>query len=189
MADPVINLENFSELFSQVLDTVDQSLGVSAEADLTLPDNPVTPGPRVKSAEAWAKKMVTNAVAAGPAWRAGVLSPRKNPIEAAIAANGKRKERLAEAEREERWLHSMQRVDVDEMYRTIEEIGEAAYTQGIAARKGKIVNKISKLQPLVEALAKTIDAMPQDTSQQREARMIAAKRGMEEIGKKLRGIS
>lgn len=188
MADQEITLENFDSLFSQVLETIDNGLGISAEADLTLPDNPVTVGARVKSAEAWAEKMVANAVAAGPAWRTGVLNPRKHPIESAIAANGKRKQRLAEAERDERWLHAMQRVDVDEMYRTIEEIGESAYTQGIAARKGKIKAKISKLQPLVEGLAKTIDGMPQDTDQQREARMLAARRGMIEIGKRLKGI-
>jgi len=189
MAENEINLENFDTLFSQVLETVDRGLGISDEADLTLPDNPVTVGARVKSADEWSDKMVTNAQAAGPAWLRGVLNPRKNPIEAAIAANGKRKQRLAEAERDERWLHSMQRVDVDEMYHTIEEIGESAYTAGIGARKGKIHNKIAKLQPLVEALAKTIDNMPQDTDQQREARMLAARRGMIEIGKKLKGIS
>ena len=188
MAENEITLENFDDLFAQVLETIDNGLGISAEADLTLPDNPVTVGARVKSADAWAEKMVANAVAAGPAWRTGVLNPRKHPIESAIAANGKRKQRLAEAERDERWLHAMQRVDVDEMYRTIEEIGESAYTQGIAARKGKIKNKISKLQPLVEGLAKTIDGMPQDTDQQREARMLAARRGMIEIGKRLKGI-
>jgi len=189
MAENEINLENFGTLFNQVLETVDRGLGISDEADLTLPDNPVTVGARVKSADAWADKMVANAVAAGPAWRQGVLNPRKNPIEAAIAANGKRKARLAEAERDESWLHAMQRVDVDEMYRTIEEIGESAYTQGIAARKGKIRAKIEKLQPLVEGLAKTIDNMPQDTDQQREARMLAARRGMIQIGKRLKGIS
>ena len=189
MAEQEINLENFGTLFSQVLDVVDKGLGISDEADLTLPDNPVTVGARVKSAEEWSDKMVTNAQAAGPAWLRGVLNPRKNPIEAAIAANGKRKQRLADAERDERWLHAMQRVDVDEMYHTIEAIGETAYVQGIGARKGKIRNKIARLQPLVEALAKTIDNMPQDTDQQREARMLAARRGMIEIGKKLKGIS
>ena len=189
MSDNEVNLENFSELFAQVLETVDNGLGISEPADLTLPDNPVTVGTRVKSAEDWTNRMVTNATAQGPAWLKGVLSPRKNPIEAAIRANGKRKARLAEAERDERWLRAMERVDVDEMYKTIEEIGESAYVQGITARKGKIQGKIAKLQPLVEALAKTIDNMPQDTDQQREARMLAARRGMIEIGKRLKGIA
>lgn len=189
MADHEVNLDNFSELFAKVAETVDNSLGISKEADLTLPDNPVTTGTRVKSAADWSDKMITNATNAGPAWLKGVLSPKKHPIEAAIAANGKRKARLAEAERDESWLKSMARVDVDEMYRTIEEVGESAYVAGITARRGKIENKIAKLQPLVEALAKTIDAMPQDTDQQREARMLAARRGMIIVGKKMKGIT
>lgn len=186
---PEINLSNFETLFSQVLETVDNGLGISAEADLTLPDNPVTVGGRVKSATDWADKQIERSKNAGPDWLKGTLSPRKHPIEAAIAADGKRKQKLAEAEREGRWLASMRRVDVDEMYNTIEANGEAAYTAGITSREGKIRHKIDRLQPLVEGLAKTLDAMPQDTDAQREAKMIAAKRGMQAIGRKLRGIS
>lgn len=186
---PEINLSNFSELFGQVLDTVDNALAVSAEADLTLPDNPVTVGGRVKSAQDWADKQIERSRNAGPAWLRGVLSPRRHPIEAAIAADGKRKQKLAESEREGRWLASMRRVDVDEMYATVEANGEAAYVAGITSREGKIRHKIDRLQPLVEALAKTLDAMPQDTDAQREAKMIAAKRGMQDIGRRLRGIT
>jgi hypothetical protein len=186
---PEINLGNFSELFSQVMDTIDNSLQVSAEADLTLPDNPVTVGGRVKSADDWASKQIERSMAAGPDWKKGVLSPRRHPIEAALAADGKRKQKLAEAEREGRWAASMRRVDVDEMYATIEDGGEDAYTAGIRRRQGKIKKKVGRLQPLVEGLAKTLDAMPQDTDAQREAKMIAAKRGMQGIGRKLRGIS
>lgn len=189
MADQEINLGNFSELFAQVMETVDNGLGLSQEADLTLPDNPVSTGSRVKSAEDWATKQIERSTAAGADWLRGVLSPKKHPIEAAIAADGKRKQKLAEAERAGSWLAAMRRVDVDEMYKTIEAIGQSAYEGGIAAREGKIRNKIGKLQPLVEALAKTIDAMPQDTDAQREARMIAAKRGMQDIGKRLKGIT
>lgn len=184
-----INLDNFEGVFSEIVDRVVAQTGVAAKADLSLPDNPVTPGSRVIDPAAWAEKQVARATAASGDWLKGVLSPRKNPIQAAIAANGKRKQRLAQAEQEERWLHSMERVDVDEMYHTIEAIGQQAYEQGIAARQGKITSKIGRLQPLVAALAAVLDKMPQDTDQQREAKMIAAKRGMQEIGKKLRGIS
>lgn len=184
-----INLSNFKELFGQVMETVDNHLGVSAEADLTLPDNPVTVGGRVKSAKDWADKQIERSSGAGDAWLKGVLSPRRHPIEAALAADGKRKQKLAEAEREGRWPAAMRRVDVDAMYETIEANGRAAYEAGITSREGKIRHKIDRLQPLVEGLAKTLDAMPQDTDAQREAKMIAAKRGMQDIGRRLRGIT
>lgn len=184
-----VDMSNFEDLFDEILNRVVDATGVADEADLTLPDNPVSVGSRVPDADAWADKMVDRAVSASGDWLTGVLSPRKHPIEAAIAADGKRKQRLEEAEREGRWKAAMQRVNVDEMYSTIEAVGQSAYTAGLEARRGKVKSKIAKLQPLVKALAETIDKMPQDTDTQREQKMLAAKRGMQAIGKKLRGIT
>lgn len=184
-----VDLSNFEDLFDEILSRVVDATGVADEADLTLPDNPVSVGSRVPDADAWADKMVDRAVSASGDWLTGVLSPRKHPIEAAIAADGKRKQRLEEAEREGRWKAAMQRVNVDEMYSTIEAVGQSAYTAGLEARRGKVKSKIAKLQPLVKTLAETIDKMPQDTDTQREQKMLAAKRGMQAIGKKLRGIT
>lgn len=184
-----VTLDNFESLFAEITGRVVSATGLAAEADLTLPDNPVSVGSRVPEADVWADKMIDRAISASSDWLAGVLSPRKNPIEAAIAADGKRKQRLEEAEREKRWLGSMKRVDIDAMYETIEAVGQSAYTQGLEARRTKVKNKIAKLRPLVHALAETLDKMPQDTDQQREAKMIAAKRGMQEIGRRLKGGS
>lgn len=183
-----IDLDEFDDLFGEILDRVNASTGSNAPADLSLPDNPVTPGDRVPSADEWADKMVANATRSGDEWLKKTLSPRKNPIEAAIAADKKRKDRLDEAERQGKWKKSMERVDVDEMYATIEAVGAGGYTAGIESRKGKIKSKINKLRPQVLALAETIDKMPQDSDAQREARMLAARRGMIKVGQKLRGI-
>lgn len=184
-----VTLDRFDDLFSDILSAVADKTGVADQADLTLPDNPVSPGNRVVDADAWADKMVDRAISASGEWLKGVLSPRKHPIEAAIAADGKRKQRLEEAEREGRWKAAMERVDVDAMYDTIEKVGQSAYSAGLEARRAKVKGKIAKLQPLVLSLAKTIDSMPQDTDQQREARMLAARRGMIKIGKQIKGIS
>lgn len=185
---PEVDLSNFEDLFQEIVTRVADATGVSAPADLTLPSNPVTPGERVLNATDWAEKMTSRAVNASSDWLKGVLHPRKNPVLAAIAANGKRKERLAEAEREERYLHAMERVDVDEMYKVIEK-SEGVYRNAIEARKAKIANKVAKLQPLVSALAQTIDKMPQDSDANREARMVAARRGMIKIGSAMKGIT
>jgi len=183
-----IDLSNFEALFGEILDRVNGATGANAPADLTLPDNPVTPGTRVPEASAWATKMITNATRSGDAWLKGTLSPRKNPVQAAIAADKKRKDKLEEAERQGKWKASMERVDVDAMYDTIEKVGAGGYTAGIEARSSKITSKIEKLRPQVLALAETIDKMPEDTDAQREAKMVAARRGMIQIGSKLRGI-
>jgi len=186
--NPFELIQEFQADFAKDLDAVIESTGSGDAADLSLPDNPVTVGGRVIDAGEWAKRQLEGAAAAGDRWMYGVLHPKRNPVEAAIAANQKRKDRLAQSEKEEKWLHSMERVDQDETYRTIEAVGPTGYTAGIAAREGKIIKRVAQLQPMVEALAKRLDGMPQDTDAQREAKMIAAKRGMQEIGRKRRGI-
>lgn len=187
--NPFELIQEFQASFAEDLDAVLDDTGAAEVKDLTLPDNPVTVGTRVLDAEEWARRQLEGAAAAGSRWMYGVLHPRRNPVAAAMAANQKRKDRLAQAEKEEKWLRSMERVDVDEMYRTVEAVGEAGYTAGVANREGKIKKKVAELQPMVEALAKRLDEMPQDTEAQREAKMIAAKRGMQEIGRRRRGIS
>jgi len=186
---PTVDLSNFEDLFSEILDRVNASTGANAPADLTLPGNPVSVGARVPEASEWAGKMITRAKAASNDWLKGTLSPRKHPIQSAIAADGKRKQRLEESERQGKWLKSMERVDVDQMYVTVEATGASGYESGIARREGKIASKIEKLRPQVLALAETIDKMPQDTDAQREARMVAARRGMIKVGQKMRGIT
>jgi len=187
--NPFELIQKFQDDFSADLDAVIQDGGGGGPKDLALPDNPVTVGGRVLDADEWARRQLEGSAAAGARWMYGVLHPKRNPIKAAIEANQKRKDRLAQAEKEEKWLRSMERVDVDEMYRTVEAVGETGYTSGVANRAGKIKKKVAELQPMVEALAKRLDEMPQDTDAQREAKMIAAKRGMQEIGRKRRGIS
>ena len=187
--NPLALLGDFASNLDEKLNTVAAETGIGKPKDLTLPDNPVTIAPRVKPPADWAEKQIKNAKAASGNWLKGVLNPRKNPVEAAIKADGKRKNKLEEAERQGKWLKSMQKVNIDEMYKTIEAGGSGQFEQGIAKREGKIKGAVEELQPMVTALAEELDKLPVDTPEQREAKMIAAKRGMEAIGKKRRGIS
>lgn len=146
-------------------------------------------GPRVISAADWTKKQQTRATAAAEDWLQGVLNPTADPIQAAIKADGKRRNALAEAEKEGRWLKAMNKVNPEVMMEVIKNVGSEGYVKGLAARAPKVAAAVERLQPLVAELAKSIDAMPQDTDAQREARMLAALRGMKGIGKKLVGIA
>lgn len=185
---PFKSLDAFESDFDKALGKLDADQGIGSEANLTLPDNPVTIGESVISAEDWAEKQLRRAAAAGEDWKRGVLNPRRNPIEAAIKADAKRKDRLAEAERKGKWKAAMERVDVDAMYETIEQSSASIYTDGIARRSTKIKNKIAKLQPAVKALKESIQAMPDGTDTEREQKMLAARRGMLKIGDALRGV-
>lgn len=149
--------------------------------------NPITLGPRIPESDEMAEKMVTNAAAAGERWLANVTRPKKDPISAAKAAKGKWKQKMQEAIANDSFAKGLDLVDEDEMYETIRAGGSAPFSSGINRRAAKVKRVMGELRPHFVALAETLDKMPIDTPEQREAKMIAAKRGMEAIGKKRRG--
>jgi hypothetical protein len=179
------------------LDNLSDALAANMELALTNPDalptlharegNPVTLGPRVPEAADWAKNMVTAATNAGEKWLANTLKPKKEPLAEAKKAATKYKNNMQVALNEGRFEKGIAATDEAQMYETIRQTGSAGFSSGVQRRTGKITAKIALLRPLVGALCATLDAMPQDTDAQREAKMLAAKRGMQDIGKKLRG--
>jgi hypothetical protein len=58
----------------------------------------------------------------------------------------------------------------------------------LAARKSKLVAKLTKMAPLLTAHKAKMDSMPTATDSDRQAKMIANLQGMKEIGKQLAGI-
>lgn len=148
--------------------------------------NPITLAPRIPEAADMATKMVANATAAGSRWLENTMKPRKDPIEGMKKAKDKYKNRMQESLTDDRWAKGVNAIDENEMYATIQARGAGAFTSGIEARKGKIQKKLEKMRPLQLALTATLDAMPTGTDAQREQKMLVARRGMIEIGKKLR---
>ena len=76
------------------------------------------------------------------------------------------------------WDKGIDAYDEDLRMQTIAAVGESGFRAGLDAKKLKIEAKIAKLQPLVAALADTLDKMPIDTADQRAAKMSAARDGM-----------
>ena len=148
--------------------------------------NPITLAPRIPEASEMADKMVANATAAGNRWLENTLRPRKDPIAGMKKAKDKYKTRMQESLTEDRWAKGVENIDENEMYEIIQSAGAGAFTSGIERRKGKITRRLEKMRPLLLALSNTLDAMPTNTDQQREQKMVAARRGMIEIGKKMR---
>jgi len=150
--------------------------------------NPITLGPPVISPEEWADKQVKNASAASSTWLKNVKRPRRNPLDAAIAAGPKRAEKVRQALEDKKWEKAMSAVDEAVMYQVIDAVGADGYRRGVEARKAKVMARAKELQPMVTALKLEIEAMPDVTDADREARLLAARRGMIAIGKKRRGI-
>ena len=150
--------------------------------------NPITLGPRVVDAVTWTEDQISAAKNKATKWFERSKKPKKVPSQAALAAAAKWRNRLQEALDEKRWEGKMAKVDEDVRMQVIELVGASGFSQGIERHKPKAVAAVKNLQPLVLALAQEIDAMPQETDDQREARMLAAKRGMQRIGKTLKGV-
>jgi len=149
--------------------------------------NPITLAPRVASAADQVTKLVSNATNAGQLWVTNTLRPKKDPLARAKASVTKYKNAMQASLTEDRYAKGLATVDEGAMQATIQAIGASGFVNGITARTAKITNKFAKLQPLQVALANQLDAMPTDTDAQREAKMLAAKRGMQAIGKQLKG--
>jgi len=150
--------------------------------------NPISLSPPVLTEDEWVEKQIGRTISAADEWEKRTLNPRKDPVKAAIAANEKRKRNLEEAERKDKWLKAMEQVDMESRQKTIKAVGATGFRRGIEARKDKIKNKIKRLRPLVLANKEVIQAMAQDTPEQREDRMITNLRNMRKIGDELRNI-
>jgi len=177
-------LDNFLETFAKELALVqkDPAGYVEANAPPTV-GNPISLGDRVASPDKWATKQVDRAKAGATDWLENSKRPKKVPSKAALDAKDKYYDRLNTAIAEKRWEGAMSKVNEDVRLQVIDNVGTSGFTHGIDAHKPKVDLAVKDLQPRVLALAKTIDAMPQKSDSDREARMIAAKRGMQAIGK------
>ena len=181
--------EDFGKMFGKMISGAD--VEVTHADPRTFKTNPVTPGigSRVLGADTWFKRYVKSATDAATDWEERTLTPRKDPIQAAIAANEKRKDRLAQAEKEEKWLKTMQKRTVNDVFEGVQAVKASGYASGVDAKKAKAERRIKELQPLTESLAKSLDQLSTATKKDRADKMIAARDGMLVIGEKLRGIT
>jgi len=179
-------MEDFINKFHDTMKRMANDEAFAHEVLVQGKGNPITLGPRVKTAADWTEDMIQGAKGRSKRWLENSLRPRKDPKKAALAAAGKYEGNMRKALDEKSWNAGVEGYDEKVREDVIAAVGTTGFERGIETHKAKAVQKISKLQPLVAALAVTIDGMPQDTDSQREERMLAAKRGMQEIGKMMK---
>jgi hypothetical protein len=181
--------EDFGQAFAKAIGPI-QVQELHADPS-TFHTNPVTPGvgSRVIDAATWFKRYLKSAKDAGDDWEERTLTPRRDPIQAAIASNEKRIDRLKESEDQEKWLKTMQKRTFNDVAEGVQAVKAAGYVSGVDAKKAKAQRRITELQPLTEALAKSLDQMSTATKKDRGDKMLAARDGMLAIGEKLRGIT
>lgn len=151
--------------------------------------NPIQLGPRLPSADDWAKEQVAGAKNKAAKWLKNTVRPRKNFKEEALKATSRERYNtsMEEVIREDRWAGGMELVDESETMKIIEARGSSAYSSGVADREAKIRRRVEELHADRLALAHVIDDMPVSTEEEREAKMVANVRGLKDIGKRRRG--
>jgi hypothetical protein len=117
----------------------------------------------------------------------GMQNPRRDPVQAAIRAAGKYKNRVIEAANEGRYEAGVRTQNYAEGVQAATSDGGQAYVSGAQRRAPKVGRAMQRLAPLLGGVSQAIQAMPQDTDQQREARLLQARRAMIAVGKQYRG--
>ena len=151
--------------------------------------NPIALGPRVKSVTDWVEDMVDGAKARSSRWLKNSLSPKKNPKTAALAAAGKYEDKMRAALDGKHFDKGVEAYDEGAREEVIKAVGASGFSQGVERHKAKAIAKITKLQPLVTAVALANDKAPVDTDSDREAKMINNKRMMQQVGKIMKGVA
>jgi len=134
-----------------------------------------------------AAKLVERASAATADYVYGMQNPKRNPVEAAIRAEGKYEDKLRAAMANKSYSKGVRKQNYSEAVATATGDGGSAYAAGLTKRVPKIQRVHADLMPRLGALSQAIQSMPQDTEAQREQRLLAARKGAIAIGKARKG--
>lgn len=174
--DPIALFNALVELREQGRDPVEEGI---------LPGNPVTK--KVKDPTRWAAQQIKNAKDAADDWLDGVKNPSRNPIEAALAANDKRLDRLKASIDAKKWEKNLAKVSPTDIIDVATKLGSGVYSSGVEARTAKINKRVGEIQPLVQSVSDAIQALPDKTDADREKRLTTARKLMIAVGAKRAG--
>lgn len=151
--------------------------------------NPISLGRRIPTPEDMTDLQIKGVEDNKEKWLKRTTNPKKNFKEEALrpTAVERYKDSMRKVIDEDRHKGGMELVNESETMEIIKAVGAEGYAKGARARKAKILRVHKELDSDRLALASEIDAMEKVTDSDREAKMIANKRGLQAIGKKRRG--
>jgi hypothetical protein len=126
--------------------------------------------------------MISRSGQATTAWETGTQNPSKSPTGEMKRAGKKYDLAMQAAIRDQAWQKAVADLKDEDIFTMAAKVGGAAWAAGISARADKIQRAYALLMPKLAAHLAKIDAMPTDTPEQREAKMLANLRGMRELG-------
>lgn len=142
------------------------------------PPNPATVT-RLIGATEWVDKQITTIQAVGEShYREGITRPKKDPIQAGIAAQGAYEAAMRDPAVLKRREAALKQTNMDEWVSMAERVGAGRLVTGVVERRYKVERAIGNLQPKLAALLSRIDALPNVTDADRERRMVENLRGL-----------
>lgn len=142
------------------------------------PPNPPTVT-RLRSPQEIVAKQLGNVQAVGQQnFLAGIRTPRKDPIQAAIAGQAAYEAKMRDPAVLKRREEKLRKTDINEWAIMTETLGSQRFVEGIVARRAKVERFWSAFQPLLGQHLQRIDAMPSVTDADRERKMVENVRGL-----------
>ena len=145
------------------------------------PPNPPTIQ-RLPTAEQWVNKQINNLTAVGETnYREGITHPKKDPILAGIAAQGRYEAQMRNPEILKRRETALRRTNMDEWASMSERIGAGRLVAGVVERRYKVERFVGDYLPKLDRHLKELDTLPDVTDADRERRMLENLRGLKKL--------
>ncbi len=134
---------------------------------------------RLISPTDWSNKQINGIKAVGQVnYTAGIQRPKKDPIQAGIAAEAKWANQVQQAIQNGTRAKHLQNVTAQEWETYAETIGAPRLVDGVVRRQAKVTAFTTAFQPQLLNLLSTVDAMPTGTQSERNQKMIATIDGL-----------
>ena len=142
------------------------------------PPNPPTVT-RLIAAPDWVQKQLDTMSAVGQAhYSAGIARPKRDPIQAAIAAQPAYEAKMRDAAVLKRRETNLRKTNMNEWALNSETLGANRLVEGVMARRPKIERAVASLHSKLSGHLQRIDALPAVTDADRERRMVENLRGL-----------
>lgn len=137
---------------------------------------------RVISPEEWKNRQINTLKAVGASnYKAGIASPKADPIARGIATEDKYAAATKKAIDEGRRKAALEKTDMAEWYRYASTLGADKLVDGVVKREAKVSKFVSAFQPLLVSHLAKIDGLAEETDSDRENRMLENLRGLKAL--------
>lgn len=137
---------------------------------------------RILPPDEWKKRQINTLKAVGETnYRQGIERPKKDPIEAGIAAEDRWAAQVKKAIEEKRRAKGLAATNMNEWYNLASGLGAGRLVEGVVKREFKVDRFVRAWQPLLMDHVAKIDSMPAVTDTDMENRMLENLRGLKAL--------